>query len=84
MDLEELTDLRIDLGDGIYMRPVRSGDAAAALEVIERNYDHLRTFMEWAKPDYSLEDAEDWLLAQQQRETATTRTLISAFSVGPE
>jgi len=67
MDAAELKDLRIELGDGIVMRTVRSGDAEAAFEVIERNYNHLRTFMEWAKPDYALQDAEEWVAKTTSR-----------------
>src|ERR1041385_68066 len=67
MDAAELEDLRFDLGDGVTMRTVRPGDAQAAFEVIERNYDHLRTFMEWAKPNYSMEDAEEWVARTTNR-----------------
>ncbi|HEV7699120.1 MAG TPA: GNAT family protein [Pyrinomonadaceae bacterium] len=59
MDTEELT---IGLGDGIIMRPVRASDVDAVFDIVTKNYDHLRTFMEWAKPDYSRKDAEEWVL----------------------
>src|SRR4051794_6450809 len=56
----DLASLNIDLGDGVTMRPVRESDVDAVLDVVSRNYEHLRTFMEWAKPDYSRKDAEEW------------------------
>jgi ribosomal-protein-serine acetyltransferase len=61
MDTAELSGLRIDLRDDVYLRTVREQDADGVLELVTRNYDHLRTFMEWAKPDYSDEDAKDWI-----------------------
>ena len=61
MDAAELKDLTFDLGDGVTMRGVRESDVDAVLVVVARNYDHLRTFMEWAKPDYSRRDAEEWV-----------------------
>ena len=64
MDLGELT---IDLGDNVSMRQVRESDADAVLDVVTRNYDHLRTFMEWAKPDYSRKDAEEWVARAANR-----------------
>lgn len=51
----------IDLGDGVYMRPIRAGDGELALPVIQANYDHLRIFMEWAKPNYVEADVRDWI-----------------------
>ena len=61
MDAAELKDLKIDLGDGVYLRTVREQDVDEVLALVSRNYDHLRTFMEWAKPNYSAEDANDWV-----------------------
>lgn len=51
----------IPLEGNVSLRPVAPGDAGAVFAMVERNFDHLRTFMEWAKPDYSLKDAEDWV-----------------------
>ena len=53
--------LSLELGDGITLRPPQTDDVQRIFEVVSRNYDHLRTFMEWAKPDYSIEDAREWL-----------------------
>ncbi|MBV9216977.1 MAG: GNAT family N-acetyltransferase [Acidobacteria bacterium] len=61
MDPAKLTDTRIDLADGLYLRSVREEDVDEVLALVTRNYEHLRTFMEWAKPDYGEEDAIDWV-----------------------
>lgn len=57
----DLANLNIDLGEGVMMRLVRESDVDAVFDVVRRNYDHLLTFMEWAKPDYSRKDAEEWV-----------------------
>src|ERR1043166_2203697 len=67
MDFAELNSIEIDLGDGVRMRSVRETDVDTALELIVRNYDHLRTFMEWAKPNYSRKDAEEWVARAANR-----------------
>ena len=61
MDIGQLRDELWELGDGVTMRLVRETDVDTVLEVVTQNYDHLRTFMEWAKPDYSRADAEEWV-----------------------
>lgn len=58
MDTEELI---LELDDDVYLRPPRKDDVDRVLEIVTRNYDHLRTFMEWAKPDYDESDARAWL-----------------------
>jgi len=65
MDLESL---KIELGDGLYMRPAREQDKEPVFHLVRRNYDHLRTFMEWAKPDYSRSDAEEWVQKAVERQ----------------
>ncbi|MBV9241313.1 MAG: GNAT family N-acetyltransferase [Acidobacteria bacterium] len=74
MDASELIDLRIALGDGVYLRTVREEDVDEVLALVTRNYDHLRTFMEWAKPNYSDEDAGDWV-QRSVRESETGNVL---------
>jgi len=58
MDTEALT-FRID--EEVFLRPINEADVAKVLSVVQNNYDHLRTFMEWAKPDYALSDAQQWV-----------------------
>jgi ribosomal-protein-serine acetyltransferase len=67
MDAAELSNTVWDLCDGVTMRVVRESDVDAVLDVVTRNYEHLRTFMEWAKPDYSLQDAEEWVVRAANR-----------------
>ncbi len=38
----------LQLGDGATLRPLQPGDAAAVLEVIERNRDHLDKWLRWS------------------------------------
>jgi len=40
------------------IRSYEPGDGALLSQAICESYEHLRTFMEWARPDYSVEDAE--------------------------
>lgn len=58
MDATALT-FRID--DSVYLRPVNEADVSEVLRAVQENYDHLRIFMEWAKPDYALSDAQEWV-----------------------
>lgn len=59
MDASQVTSVQID--DEICLRPFVADDALHVFNAVARNYGHLRTFMEWAKPDYSLADAEDFV-----------------------
>ena len=53
--------LNFEIAGEVWMRPIRESDTTAVLQLVRSNYDHLRTFMEWARPDYSVQDAEDWI-----------------------
>ncbi|MFL6373744.1 MAG: GNAT family N-acetyltransferase [Pyrinomonadaceae bacterium] len=53
--------LALELAGEVWMRPIKETDTTAILELVRTNYDHLRTFMEWAKPDYGRRDAEEWI-----------------------
>lgn len=59
--MDPSVDETIDMGDDLSLSPVSAGDASTVLTLIEQNYGHLRMFMEWAKPDYSIKDAEEWV-----------------------
>lgn len=50
---------RID--EEVELRPFVAGDAAAVFEAVKRNHDHLRTFMAWITPGYSLADAAEFV-----------------------
>ena len=52
---------KIGIDEDVYLRPFTEADTNAVFETVRDNYDHLRTFMEWAKPDYSITDAEEFI-----------------------
>jgi ribosomal-protein-serine acetyltransferase len=47
--------------DDVILRAFRYSDAEEVFAVVERNYNHLKPFMHWATPDYSLESARDFI-----------------------
>jgi len=53
--------LNFEIAGEVWMRPIRESDTEPILELVRANYDHLRTFMEWAKPDYGRPDSADWI-----------------------
>ena len=57
----DIAELDLEIGEGICLRPPRTSDAESIFQLVSRNYGHLRTFMEWAKPDYSMTDAREWV-----------------------
>jgi ribosomal-protein-serine acetyltransferase len=72
MDASDVRTITID--DEIYLRTFVESDTTAVLKTVRDNYEHLRTFMEWAKPDYSLSDAEEFI-NKSVSERAENRTL---------
>jgi ribosomal-protein-serine acetyltransferase len=50
-----------DLGEGITLRPFREDDAQSVFDVVSRNYEHLRPYMHWAAPDYSMDSAREFI-----------------------
>ncbi len=59
MNDSKVKEIKID--DDLRLRPFAESDAETVLESVSRNYEHLRTFMEWAKPDYSISDAREFV-----------------------
>ena len=53
--------IKFTIDDDIILREFSDGDAAAIYDVVKANYDHLRSFMWWAKPEYSLVDAREFI-----------------------
>jgi RimJ/RimL family protein N-acetyltransferase len=59
-------------GSSFLLRSYQLGDGAKVSEAVNSSYDHLKTFMPWAKPEQSVELSEQlcrlfrgqWLLAQ--------------------
>lgn len=58
--LPDITDVKFDLGDGIVLRNFVDSDADAIFKTVGENVSHLH-FMQWIKPDYSLNDAIEFL-----------------------
>jgi len=59
MDKELRTDFQVD---DFTMRAWREYDVDAALEIVLRNREHLRTYMQWMADDYSIEHARKFIL----------------------
>ena len=72
MDATQLASFRI--GDEIVVRPFRSGDAEAVFEAVTSNYEHLREYMHWMVPDYSLRHAEEFV--ERSLESAANMTSL--------
>lgn len=52
--------LRVD--KEIELRSYRDEDAEAIYTQVRANFEHLRPFLHWVKPDYSLEDAREFII----------------------
>lgn len=50
-----------NIHDGITLRTFREDEAEAVYEVVDRNRDHLQTFMHWMTAEYSLESAREFI-----------------------
>ncbi|MEP6786950.1 MAG: GNAT family protein [Acidobacteriota bacterium] len=61
MDLRDFAGKRFRVDDDIELRHWTELDAEVVYELVKRNYEHLRTFMEWVKPDHSLVDYEKFV-----------------------
>jgi ribosomal-protein-serine acetyltransferase len=59
MDKELRTEFRID--NELTMRAWREDDVKIAFDIVMRNRDHLRHFMQWMTPDYSLESSKKFV-----------------------
>lgn len=61
IDVKDFAGKRFRVDDEIELRHWAESDAEIVYESVKRNYDHLRTFMEWVKPDHSLIDYEKFI-----------------------
>ena len=50
-----------EIDDDVRIRVFSDTDSHAVYGAVVRNYDHLKTFMAWIKPDYSLADAAEFV-----------------------
>lgn len=60
--------------DQIELREFSADDAESVLAAVSGNYDHLRAFMHWITPDYSLGSAREFI-AQTQADRAERKGL---------
>ncbi len=56
-----MTVFQID--DQICLRPFRMEDADLVLKTVRENFEHLRSYMHWMVPDYSLRSAQEFIAA---------------------
>lgn len=54
-----MTIFRID--DEIALRPFQMDDAEAVFTAVSKNYSHLKEYMHWMVPEYSLDSARDFI-----------------------
>ena len=64
--------LEFQLDNEIKLRPYIESDAEEIFAAVKRNYDHLRPFLHWVVPEYSLESAQEFI--EQTKKTATEKT----------
>ena len=67
--------MKFQISDKIELRQISEVNAAELFEVVVKNYEHLRPFLYWVVPEYSLESAEEFI-AQTNKAFAenTSRT----------
>lgn len=58
---------KFSVRDDIMLRTFREGEAEMVYEVVDRNRDHLQTFMHWMTPEYSLESAKEFIARATSR-----------------
>lgn len=73
-NLTDFAEKRFRVVDGVELRHWTESDAEAVFEAVRKNYDHLRTFMEWVKPDHSIADYEQFI-EREIRGTADSERL---------
>ena len=57
--------------EGLILRTFLDSDADEVFAVVKRNHDHLKPFMHWATPDYSIDSAREFI--EKSIETAKER-----------
>ncbi len=53
--------ITFELDDGIVLRQFRTGDAEAVYSAVKSNYRHLREYMQWMVPEYSIDHAKEFI-----------------------
>lgn len=75
VELPELSLIRIDLGDGVVVRPFVADDAELVFDAVKRNEAHLMEFMRWMTTEYSVETAKEFV--ERSIKTAREKTGLS-------
>ncbi len=63
----------------IELRSIDERDAEEILEIVRRNYEHLRPFLHWVTEDYSLETALGFIRQSQKAFTENTGQTFGIF-----
>jgi ribosomal-protein-serine acetyltransferase len=63
----------------IELRLIDEKDAEAILEIVKRNYEHLRPFLHWVTDDYSLESAREFIGRAQKAVAENTSRTFGIF-----
>ena len=63
----------------IELRSVAERDVEEILEIITRNYEHLRPFLHWVTGDYSLESAREFIEQTQKAVAENTSRTFGIF-----
>ncbi len=66
------------ISDEIELRPFVEADAEEIFATVKANYEHLRPFLHWVVPEYSLEDVKEFI---QQSKKATEEKLRQGFGI---
>lgn len=53
--------MKFQIADKTELRPFSVENAAELFAVVKKNYDHLRPFLQWVTPDFSLESAREFI-----------------------
>jgi ribosomal-protein-serine acetyltransferase len=58
--------MKFELADQIVLRPYRLDDAEEIFAVVMANYDHLRPYLHWVVPEYSLDGVCEFIVSSQK------------------
>jgi ribosomal-protein-serine acetyltransferase len=70
---------RLDLPD-FTIRAYQPGDGALINAAVNRSYEHLRTFMDWAQPDTPLEESERLVRSWRAQWLQASEFMLGIFS----
>jgi len=71
---------KLYIGDEIELRPFGQKDAAEVLAIVKQNYGHLRPFLHWATPEYSMTSARRFIKDSQKGFSANSSHTYGIFA----